>query len=252
VRAESEHYVSELVSLTRPKSLHRLLASGVSLVEGNRLLAVLPPAHFQLLAPHLHKERFEPGQVLQEVGQPITRAYFLESGLLSLLAVLPDGNRIDAALIGREGAIGLMAGLVPRKAFTRAVVQVGAVALHMSIPRLAEVAARSNPIRDMIVGYYDWLLQEAQTRAACNSVHHVSQRLCGWLLQACQRSGDSRLPVTQRWLADALGVQRTTVTMISRTLQDKEIITVRRGKIQILNVKALEPEACRCWRKSGA
>jgi CRP-like cAMP-binding protein len=242
--------VSELLSLLRPNALPPVLERGLPRLESNRLLAALPPGDFQLLAPYLDNARFEPGHVLQETGQPITRAYFLESGLVSLVAVLPDGNSVDVGLIGREGAVGITAGLVARNASTHAVVQISVTALQISIPRLVEAAARSKAVRDMIVSYEDDRLEQAQAIAACNSVHHVDQRLCRWLLQARARCGDSRLPLTQHSLAAALGVQRTTVTMIGRTLQVEGVIKVRRGQVQILDAKALERRACGCWRSS--
>jgi CRP-like cAMP-binding protein len=241
--------MSEFLSLFQPQQPPPVLDPGLPGLGGNRLLEALPPGDFELLAPSLHKARFEPGDVLQEAEQPITRACFLENGLVSLRAVLPDGNSVDAHLIGREGAVGLMAGLVGRNASTRAVVLVTVSALQISIPRLADAAARSKPVRDMIVRYNDDLFAQAQTIAACNSVHHVEQRLCRWLLQAHERCGDSRLPVTQRGLADCLGVQRTTVTMIGRRLQAEGVIKARRGQLQILDVKALERRACGCWRR---
>ena len=236
------------LSLQRPKAAPPMLGLGWSGLGDNRLLSALPSGDLQLLTGHLDKARFEQGHVLHEPGQPITRAYFVESGLVSSLAVLPDGVAIHAGFIGREGAIGLMAGLGSPIAFTRAVVQFSTTALHISIPRLAEVAARSQPIRNMIVRYNESLLEQAQKIAVCNSVHPVSERLCRWLLQARERSGSSRLPITQYGLAGALGVQRTTVTMIGRRLQAEGVIKVRRGQLQIQDAEALERRACGCWR----
>jgi hypothetical protein len=47
-------------------------------------------------------------------------------------------------------------------------------------------------------------------------------------------------PVTHEELADLLGVQRTTVTMIARTRQAEGIVQVRRGRMQIRSIAALE------------
>jgi CRP-like cAMP-binding protein len=76
----------------------------------------------------------------------------------------------------------------------------------------------------------------------------VQERLCRWLLQARDRIGGDTLPLTQEFLADVLGVQRTTVTMIGRMLQAQGIIQVRRGRILIRDVAALERKSCKCYR----
>src|SRR5262245_8400359 len=81
-----------------------------NVVGRNRLLAALPPADLTLLTPHLVEISLETGAVLQEPAQPIKRVYFPHSGLVSLLGILPEGQAIDTASIGRDGAIGLSAG----------------------------------------------------------------------------------------------------------------------------------------------
>jgi hypothetical protein len=78
-------------------------------------------------------------------------------------------------------------------------------------------------------------------------VHTVRQRLCRVLLQARDSLQDNTVPFTQEFLAGVLGVQRTTVTAMSRALHDQNIVKVRRGRIYILDRVALEREACQCY-----
>jgi CRP-like cAMP-binding protein len=214
----------------------------------NRLLAGLPIADFNLLAPDLTEATLDHGAVLQEPEQPITRVYFPNSGLASLLGMLPDGHAVDTASIGREGAIGLMAGLGSQTALSRAVVQLPMRTAQISAARFTEAVAHSRPIRDMIVRYSEVLLAQVQQLVACNTVHHVQERICRWLLNARDRIGGDTVPLTQELLADVLGVQRTTVTMAARLLQAQGIIKVHRGRIQIRDPMALECKACVCYR----
>jgi CRP-like cAMP-binding protein len=239
--------VSENLSQVRPDTSPPILDLDLSDIGGNRLLNALPPADFDLLAPDIVKVSFAQGSVLHEPGQPIARAYFLESGLVSLFALLPEGHAVGTCSIGREGALGLAAALYPQTALTRAVVHVPVSAAEISVARLAEAATRSKPIRDMILCYNDGLLEQTSKLLACNTVHQVSQRLCRWLLQAYDRTGDDTLLLTQDCLAGVLGVQRTTVTMIASTLQADGIIKVRRGRIQIQDFGALERRSCVCY-----
>lgn len=221
---------------------------GIGTVGRNRLLADLPPADFALLAPHLVEATLDRGTVLQEPGQPIRRVYFPHGGVVSLLGILPEGHAVDAATIGREGAIGLMAGLGSQLAVSRAIVQLPGRAVQISPARLAEVAADSKAVRDMIVRYGDVLLAQVQQSVVCNTVHHVQDRLCRWLLHAHDRIEGDTVALTQEFFSGLLGVQRTTVTAICRVLQSEGVLDVRRGRILIRDIGALERKACSCYR----
>jgi len=221
--------------------------AGVGPAGRNGLLAALPPADLAALAPHLVEGPVERGAVLQETGQPIRRVYFLHSGLVSLLGMLPDGYAVDTAMIGREGAIGLAAGLGSQIGVSQAVVQLAGHASQIMPVRLAEAASERKAVRDMIVRYTDVLLAQVQQSVACNTVHHVQERLCRWLLQAHDRIGGDTLPLTQEFLSGMLGVQRTTVTAICRMLQADAILDVRRGRIHIRDLAALQRKACACY-----
>jgi len=214
----------------------------------NRLLANLPEPDFAALAPHLSETTLDRGRMLHEAGQPIETVYFPHGGLVSLLALLPDGHAVDTAAIGREGAVGLSAGLGAELAPGRAVVQVAGRAAQMPAARLAEVADGRKGLREMIARYDDMLLAHVQQAAACNTVHHVPQRLCRWLLCAHDRVDGDTVELTQEFLSGLLGVQRTTVTTICRVLQADGIVDVRRGRIQIRNPAALERRSCGCYR----
>ncbi len=45
--------------------------------------------------------------VLHEAGEPILFAYFINSGLASVLSVLADGKSVEVGLTGKEGFVGL-------------------------------------------------------------------------------------------------------------------------------------------------
>ena len=88
---------------------------------------------------------------------------------------------------------------------------------------------------------------QAQQSAACFASHQVEARLCRWLLRARDLSGSDNLPFTQEYLGEMLGVRRTSVTAVAHTLQEAGLIKYARGKIQILDGKALQESACECY-----
>jgi CRP-like cAMP-binding protein len=217
-------------------------------VRRNRLLAALRPADMAALVPHLKEVELEQGALLQEQGELIERVYFPNSGMISLLAVMQQGNAVETATIGREGAVGAMAGLGPRHAFTRAVVQMAGTAAQIATGKFQAVVGASPTIRDIIVRHNEVLLAQVQQSAACNALHEAESRFCRWLLQSRDRSDGDIVPITQEFLAQMLGVRRTTVTLVAQSLQDAGLLRYRRGRIEILDRNMLEDRACECYR----
>lgn len=111
----------------------------------NLLLASLPAKDFALLAPQLKDIVLEQGAVLQEQGERIDQVYFPHDGIVSLLAVMRQGDAIETATIGYEGAVGSFAGLGLRRAHTRAVVEVSGSASRIAASRSARLPRRTKP-----------------------------------------------------------------------------------------------------------
>src|SRR3981189_3780078 len=78
---------------------------------GNRLLAALPPADFDLLAPHLRKASLERDAVLVRSGDRIEQIYFPRSGTIAFMLDMPNGQTVATAVIGNEGAVGIFSAL---------------------------------------------------------------------------------------------------------------------------------------------
>src|SRR5688500_16644225 len=89
----------------------------------NRLLAALSPDDFALLAPVLRRTDLEFKRVLYEPYQTVRTVYFIESGMVSMLAPLEGGQFMEVGLVGREGLVGLTAVFGADSAATQALVQ---------------------------------------------------------------------------------------------------------------------------------
>jgi CRP-like cAMP-binding protein len=218
-----------------------------SITGQNRLLSALHEDACALLSPYLKEYALDQGVVLQEQGERIEYVYFPRSGMISLLAVMRAGDAIEVATVGREGAVGAISGLGLRIAFTRAAVQMPGVALRLPTARFQAATEESPAIRDVVIRYNELLLVQVQQAAACNALHDVEQRLCRWLLQTRDLTDTDVIPYTQEFLAQILGVRRTTVSQIARSLQKAGAIRYRRGRIEISDRKRLEQSACECY-----
>jgi CRP-like cAMP-binding protein len=213
----------------------------------NRLLAALKPADLALLSPHLEESRLKQGVMLKEAGELIEQVYFPESGMISLLAVMTGGNGVETATIGREGAVGVTAGLGGRIATGRAVVQLEGSFAHLAVGPFKKAMNKSPAMRDFLARYNDAQTSLVYQVAGCNALHQAPMRLCRWLLQTHDRGEGDIVPLTQEFLSEMLGVQRTTVTMLAKELQEDGLIDYRRGRIEIVDRKGLEARACECY-----
>jgi CRP-like cAMP-binding protein len=213
----------------------------------NRLLAALSADDYALLAPHLQPLDLEKGRLLYDPGDAITTVYFPQDAVISLMTLMESGEAIESATIGREGALGLMAAVAPRESLSRAIIQVPGRATRMPATVLAEVWKKSAAVRDLIDRHSEALYGHAIQSVACNALHSVEARFCRWLLTCHDRISSDTIALTQEFLADMLGVQRTTVTAVARSLQEKGVIRYRRGVVDIIDRPGLEALTCECY-----
>jgi CRP-like cAMP-binding protein len=215
--------------------------------RGNRLLAALPPGDLILVAPHLQRVALAQGALLQDQEGAIDNVYFPHSGVVSLQAVMKDGAVVGTAAIGRSGVVGALSGLGARGALARAVVQVPGEAERVAASEFHQLLGRSGALRDLVARYHEMLAAQLHRLVVCNALHEVEQRLSRWLLQTRDRTGADAFPTTQEFLAQLLGVRRTTVTEIANNLQQQGVLRYNRGYIEILDSRRLEQIACECY-----
>jgi CRP-like cAMP-binding protein len=210
-------------------------------------LAALPAADFDLLAPHLRKVSPERDEVLVRSGDRIEQISFPLSGTIAFIMEMPNGQTVATAVIGNEGAVGILSALGPSRSPMTAVVRVAGVSLQISPARFQAALSRSGAIRHAVQIYTRVLLAQFQHVAACNALHSVEARLARWLLHIQDRVDGDFLPLTQEALSELLGVRRTTVTHVVHKLRKSHAIrSNRRGLIEIDRPR-LEAAACECY-----
>lgn len=220
---------------------------GTAATLKNRLLAALPSEDFGLISPHLVPLELEKGRHLFDPGDPIEAVYFPHDCVISLMTLMENGAAIESAPVGREGALGLMAAVAPRQSLVRAIVQSPGFASRISASALHDAWTRSPALRDLVDRHNEALFGHAIQSVACNALHGVEARFCRWLLSCRDRIDGDTISLTQEFLADMLGVQRTTVTAVARSLQEKGMIRYRRGVVDILDRAGLQALTCECY-----
>ncbi len=219
----------------------------VQSVIRNKLLVALPPQEFELVAPELRTIGLDLGTTLHRPGEVIDRVYFVESGFISALAVLVDGQPLEVGLIGSEGVAGADIVLGAATSYCETMCQTGGMAYTITPALLLPLVDKCPVLRTRILKYLHVFHAQVVQTAACNAHHDLSQRLARWLLSAHDRSGVAELSLTQDLIAIMLGVRRSTVSVAASTLQRAGIIRYQHGRITIVDREGLENAACECY-----
>jgi len=217
------------------------------LLHSNAILAALSESDAAALRLHLKATHLKQKTVLFEAGDNINAVYFPITAVVSLVVGLATGEMTEAAMVGKDGAVGIASALDGKVSLSRAIVQLGGDAMVCDPAAFRSAALQSEKLISKIMRHEQTLFAQAQQSTACMANHEVEARLCRWLLRARDLSGSDHLPFTQEFLAEMLGVRRTSVTTVAHTLQEAGTIKYMRGRIEVLNVEALRDSACECY-----
>jgi CRP-like cAMP-binding protein len=214
----------------------------------NDILAALSPDDYERVHPHLRSAELKQHDVLYETGAPIPDVCFVESGMVSCLAVMESGRSTETSIVGFEGMTGMALFHHVPVASERAIVQSPGAGRFVSAAIFAQLLESCPTLRLKLhrFAYAQYAL--ATQCSACNRRHSTDKRFARWLLLAQDRIGGSLLPLTHQFLGQMLGVRRSTVTIIAEEFRVAGIIQYRRGSIEIVNRAAMEKRSCECYR----
>ncbi|HWW98970.1 MAG TPA: Crp/Fnr family transcriptional regulator [Edaphobacter sp.] len=218
----------------------------------NLILAQLPDGEYESLAKFLMPVELPLEMRLSEPNEPIEYIYFVNSGLISTDALTEKGESVEVGVIGREGFSGLPA-LLDQPQMSHSVLMQGAgEGLRIRSQILRDQFVKGGVLQRLVHTFaYLQLVQTTQS-VLCNRMHEVGARLARWLLTSADRMESESLNLTQEFLAQMLGVQRSTVTVAAGELQRAGLIGYSRGKIHILDRAKLSDTACECYQIVGS
>jgi Crp-like helix-turn-helix domain len=179
----------------------------------NRILSSLPPEDYERILPDLKEVPLKFLISLHEPGDRMPYVYFPNTGVISMLTVLADGDAVEIATIGNEGMTDL------------------------SVFLGLEESDSSSSATSLV----------AQS-AACNRMHPMVERCARWLLMTHDRVDAVVFPMTHQFLSEMLGVRRPSVSVAAEAIQDAGLITYHRGKVTVLDRPGLEAASCECYR----
>src|SRR5258708_19384535 len=213
----------------------------------NVILLSLSNKEYNLLRPHLEFTDLPQYEILEEPGEKIDYAYFLNDGMVSIVVLSRDGRSVEVGIVGKEGMVGmsLTAGL--QRGTFRAIMQMSGSAVRVRSEIFLDVLLSASSLRSEL-GRFSLMhgLQVAQL-VACNRLHEIAQRLARWLLMCQDRFDAQLLALTHEFLAQMLGTGRPSVSLAAGFLENAGLIENLRGTVKILNRNRLADAASACY-----
>ena len=215
----------------------------------NRLLAALPPSELLRLRPHLDDVPLPPGRILCDVGEPMERVYFVETGVVAIVTAFENLATVGVATVGPEGAVDvatLLLGAATAPARFR--VLASGSALIMEAPAFRRVLGQSPQLRMACEAHVRALFVQMLQAVSCTRLHPVEQRYASWLLVCADRTEKDIFEWSQTSLAEVLNVPQSSVMAMARALQRAGMIRCCHSTITVLDRQGLEAAACECYR----
>jgi CRP-like cAMP-binding protein len=212
----------------------------------NTLLQHLPLAVIRRL--DLREVKLEVGREIEFPGSSIHHLFFIEEGIGSMTITFNNGSQVEACMFGYESVIGVSALMGTKQSLNRIYMQ---LAGHGFSSRVEVARAEFNLCQDfhhLALRYVQAQLTQATQSAGCNVKHDLEQRLARWLLICVDRANARTFPMSQEFIADMLGVTRSSVSVVAGQLKEQGLIEYARGVVHVPDSHALEKKACECYR----
>lgn len=214
----------------------------------NRILASLSKAEISRLSQHLSQVDLPAGKTLLDPGEEITHAYFLETGLASVVVAMANGTMVETGITGNDGLVGFPVLLGTKTMPTRTFMQIPGAGYKIKANHLVEEFERAGTLHKKVQRYFQAHLVQTGQTAACNRLHDIAERLARWLLMCHDRMEADTFAITHEFLGHMLGTPRSTVTLAAGILNKSGLIAYSRGKVFVKDREGLEKAACECYQ----
>jgi CRP-like cAMP-binding protein len=201
----------------------------------NLLLRTLSTEDQALLLPMIRRVELPLRQPLETAHQTIETAYFLETGLASIVARKDGGSSVEVGLVGCEGMTGTSLTLRDTESPFDCFVQMESSAMCISTDNLRKAMSRSETLSDLLIRYARTIGVQTTYTALASGQIKIEERLARWILMVHDRMYGDAFFVTHEFLGMMLGVQRPGVTIALQTLELKHLIGSQRGEVQVKN-----------------
>ncbi len=213
----------------------------------NKLLNLLEQTANERLLPCLKPATLRAKQVLYKPNQPIHEVYFPEDAVISLMAVMDNGDTLETTTVGVEGASWISADVGVPSFPCETVVAVAGRAHLLSVEDLGREMRENRHFRDVLTAYSHALLIHSLRMTGCTGLHSLEQRCARWILLTTDRVASGRFSITHEFLAMLLGVSRPSLSEVIADFQKRGMLAFQHGYLSIRDREALCRVSCECY-----
>lgn len=232
----------------RNRKIHMPVTVDSNDIQKNFLLAALPKEDLERIQSKLEPISYKLGDVVYESGDKLEYVHFPTTAIISLLYIMENGATAEIGVIGNDGVCGYAIFLGGDTMPNRAVIQSAGNGYKMKAADVKTEFALGGTFQKMMLRYTQALLTQISQTAVCNRLHSVEEQLCRWLLLSHDRLDSDTLVMTHDLISNMLGVRREGVTLASKKLQKKKLITNVRGTMVVIDRQGLEAAVCECYK----
>jgi CRP-like cAMP-binding protein len=229
-----------------PAGLH-LVPDNLEPFRRNKLLAALPAAELERLAPHLELIELPLGQVLYETSEVEQCVYFPTTVIVSLLYVMQNGDSAELAVVGNDGVVGVSLFMGGLSTTSRAVVQNAGEGYRLSRIEMMSEFDRAGPVMRLMLRYTQALIAQMSQTGGCNKHHSTEEQLCRWLLLSLDRLPSNALVMSLALIAKMLGVGLDAAADAVDKLESLGMVGYTDGYFTVRNRSGLEARSCECY-----
>src|SRR6476469_7539838 len=170
-------------------------------VYQNDILRALSEETMGRIGPLLERVEMPRGQILYRADEKISKNYFPDRSMISLVAYTENGQGAEVSVIGTEGATGLDVILGSDRSSNENITQLADGAYRIKTADLRAEFAKGGELHTLLLKFVRKLIVQISQTALCNRLHNTEMRLSCWLLMCHDRSNSDVMQLTQEFLA---------------------------------------------------
>lgn len=192
--------------------------------------------HVEKMTVMTHAER---GRLIYSQGDTSEALFLLKRGKVHIYRVTPDGRKLLTAAVEPGTLFGNMAftGTTMQDGFAEAVED--STLCVMSRHDIEDLVREFPSVGIRLLDMVSRRVRELEARLEEGLLRDMPSRVAAALLRLREHQTGDEITITHQELADNLGTYRETVTHTLGDLQDRGLIALRRGRIEIRDAQAL-------------
>ena len=167
--------------------------------------------------------------------------------MLCLLTLMSNGDSIESATVGREGASWISSSVGARSMPCETIALHEGTALRLAVEDLDRELKDNQAFQDVLTEYSHALLIASMRTSACNGLHRLQERCARWILTTLDRIDADHFAITKEFLAQLMGTSRPMISVTVAAFEDAGILNVAGRRVTVADRKRLKAASCECY-----